>query len=101
MRRDRGVSSEFAAAEGLAISALAYLAEDGERLGRFLAATGIDPAQIRTLAGDPGFLAAVIDHIAADERLLVAFAESAGIPPGGVARARAALSGPAWEREIP
>ena len=36
----------------------------------------------------------------ADEKLLVAFAESAGINPAGVARAASALGGQ-WERDIP
>lgn len=32
-------------AEGLAIQALTFIAGDGERLGRFLAVTGIGPAE--------------------------------------------------------
>jgi hypothetical protein len=36
----------------------------------------------------------------ADESLLLAFADSAGIDPAAVARARSALGGN-WERDIP
>ena len=101
MRRDRGVSAEISAAEGLAVSALLYLAEDAERLGRFLAMTGIDPTQIRKAAADRAFLAAVLEHISADERLLLAFAGSAEIAPAAVSRAQILLSGPVWERDTP
>ena len=101
MRRDRAVSAEISAAEELAVGALVYLADDGERLGRFLAVTGIEPAEIRAAAADRGFLAAVLEHISADERLLIAFAESAEIAPAAVSRARTLLSGPPWERHTP
>jgi hypothetical protein len=89
------------AAEGLAIQALTFIAQDGERLGRFLAVTGIGPAEIRAAAREPGFLVGVLDHLAADERLLSAFAAEAGIDPPDVGKARAALGGTPWEREIP
>ena len=62
------------AAEGLAIQALTFLAGEPERLGRFLAATGIGPTEIRAAAGEPGFLAGVLDYLAADDRLIAAFA---------------------------
>jgi len=89
------------AAEGLAIQALTFIAQDGERLGRFLAVTGIGPAEIRAAAREPGFLVGVLDHLAGDERLLSAFAAEAGIDPPDVGKARAALGGTPWEREIP
>jgi hypothetical protein len=88
------------AAEGLAIQALTFIAGDGERLGRFLAITGIGPAQIRAAAQESGFLIGVLDYIAGDERLLSAFATETGRNPGDVGKALAALGGH-WEREIP
>jgi hypothetical protein len=42
----------------------------------------------------------VLDHLAGNERLLVAFAHHQGIDPAEVERARAALGG-AWERDTP
>jgi uncharacterized protein DUF3572 len=89
------------AAEGLAIQALTFIAGDGERLGRFLAVTGIGPAEIRAAAGEPGFLAAVLEHLAADDRLIAAFAAETGTDPADVGRAHVALGGTPWEREIP
>ena len=87
-------------AEKLAISALSFLAGEPERLGAFLAATGIGPEAIRKAAADPAFLAGVLDFVAADEPLLLAVAEHAGVTPQTVERAHAALSGQ-WEREVP
>ena len=78
-------------AEMLAIQALGFIAEEPERLDRFLGITGIEPAQIRTAAREPGFLAGVLEHMLGDESLLIAFATSAGIDPAEVARARGAL----------
>ncbi len=81
-------------AEAIAIKAIGHIAADDERLGRFLALTGIDPGELRRAAAQPGFLAAVLDHIAGYEPDLLAFATQAGIPPERVAAARAVLSGP-------
>jgi hypothetical protein len=89
--RDKGSRREQA--EALAISALAFLAAEPERLGAFLALTGIGPESIRAAATEPHFLAGVLDHVASDERLLVAFAAEAGIDPADVVRAQMALAG--------
>jgi hypothetical protein len=88
-------------AETVAIQALAFLASDSARLGKFLAATGIGPAEIRTAAREPKFLAGVLDHLADDESVMLAFAQETGLPPEFVAQARALLSGRPVERDIP
>lgn len=85
-----GPAAEEAAA--LALAALAFLAEDTPRLGRFLALTGLGPDQLRALADTPETLLAVLDHLLADESLLLVFAASKGVPPEAVAAARAALA---------
>jgi hypothetical protein len=89
------------AAEGLAIQALTFIAGDGERLGRFLAVTGIGPAEIRDAARESGFLAGVLGYLASDEKLAAAFAADAGLDPADIAKAHAALGGEPWEREVP
>lgn len=81
------------AAETLAIQALTYIAADGERLGRFLAETGVGPAQIRRAAAEPGFLLGVLDYVVGDERLLTGFATEAGFDPLDVGNARLVLGG--------
>jgi len=90
-----------AAAETLAIQALAFLGEDTERLGRFLAVTGIGPSDLRTAAAEPQFLAGVMEYLASDEALLVEFANQADLDPEEVARTCAALGCGKWERDTP
>jgi hypothetical protein len=97
--KSRG-KNETEAAETMAVQALSWLAQDGERLARFLALTGIGPAEIRSAAGEAGFLAGVLEYIASDEALLTGFAAENGHKPQAVDAARYALGG-AWERDIP
>jgi hypothetical protein len=80
-------------AETVAIQALNFIARDPERLGRFLALTGLGPGSIREAAREPTFLLGVLDHVASDESLLMAFAHDADIDPAVVAAARDALTG--------
>lgn len=88
-------------AEGLAIQALTFIAADGERLGRFLAATGIGPTEIRTAAREPGFLMGVLEYMSSDDSLISAFAGESGLDPADIEKARAALAGRSWERDVP
>ncbi|HEY7229813.1 MAG TPA: DUF3572 domain-containing protein [Pseudolabrys sp.] len=88
-------------AEALAIQALTFIAGDGERLGRFLAATGIGPAEIRAAVGEPGFLGGVLDYVASDERLVTDLAAEMGLNPTDIERSRAMLAGNRWERDVP
>ncbi len=81
-------------AQAIAVEALAFLASDDERLGRFLALTGLSPDTIRAAAASPGFLVAVLDHLAEDESMLLAFSANAGRDPAAVVAARASLAGP-------
>src|SRR4026209_2102826 len=70
MPDSRRVSLASEVAEVLAVQALGFIAEDEERLGRFLALTGMGPAEIRTAARDRHFLAGVLDYLCGDEDLL-------------------------------
>ncbi|WP_090697672.1 MULTISPECIES: DUF3572 domain-containing protein [unclassified Beijerinckia] len=80
------------AAEALAVEALGFLAADEERLSRFLALSGIDPANIREAAADPGFFPSVLEYLASDEQLLLVFASNAGRDPGDVNKALIQIS---------
>jgi hypothetical protein len=96
--RDSLKSKQFTSvdsARSLAVSALAFIAADSDRLNRFLSLTGLGPHNLRTAAADPTFLSSVLDYLVADEELLVAFAAEAGLEPEAVARAHHALRGPA------
>lgn len=97
----RRASIDREAAETLAIQALAFIAADGGRLGRFLAMTGLDPARIRASAQEPQFLAGILDYLAADDRLALAFARYAAIDPHDIAAACAALGRRRHERDLP
>ena len=100
-RRSEQPKERQAAAEGLAVTALGFIAAEPERLGRFLALSGIGPDSIRAAAREPQFLVGVLDHITSDERLLLAFATENDIDPEAVMRARDVLAGPDWERDTP
>ena len=97
---DTNADAERRAARALAVDALAFLAADPERIGRFLALTGIGPGDVRSAAAEPHFLAGVLDHVSGDERLLLEFAAHAEIKPAVVERARMSLEG-VWERDVP
>jgi uncharacterized protein DUF3572 len=77
----------------LAISALSFIASAPEELGRFLSLTGIGPESIRAAGREPGFLIGVLDYLANDERLLLAFAKQFSLAPENVGHARAVLAG--------
>lgn len=81
-------------AHAAAVDALTFLVQDPDRLSRFMALTGLEPATIRDAARSPDFLSAVLDHVAADEALLVACAGASGRRPEDLARAQAILSPP-------
>jgi hypothetical protein len=82
-------------AETIALAALGFLAEDVQRLGRFLALTGIGPAELKAEAGSARVLAAVLDHLMKDESLLLVFAASSAIAPELIAAAHRQLDGAA------
>src|SRR3981081_2617075 len=100
-RRSTRRRERQAAAEELAVAALGFIAGEPEQLGRFLAMTGIGPDSLRDAAREPRFLAGVLDHVAADEALLLAFAAVNEIDPEAVMCARDVLTGGNWERDVP
>ncbi len=88
-------------AEIVAIQALSFVAGDPERLGLFLAETGIGPETLRTAATDPHFLGNVLDFVMRDDATVKAFADASQLHPTNIAAARQALSDPHWERDVP
>jgi hypothetical protein len=77
--------------------ALGFLAQDPERISRFLALTGIEPAGLRQAASAPHFLAAVLDHLAQDEGLLLAFSAQNNARPEAISEALRALAPRGYE----
>jgi Protein of unknown function (DUF3572) len=78
-------------AEAIALEGLAFLAEDRARLQRFLDLTGLQPLLLRRDAAEPFLQRAVLEHLAADESLLLAFAANRALAPESIARALALL----------
>ena len=91
MTRTPEVTRELA--ETVAIQALSFIAEEPERLDRFLALTGIEAQSLRDAAREPNFLLGVLDHLAGDDRLLRDFATQRELPPEVVTSARDLLAG--------
>ena len=88
-------------AEIVAIQALTFVAGDPERLGLFLAESGLGPETLRTAAANPQFLASVLDFVMRDDVTVKAFADASQLHPTNVAAARQALDDPDWERDVP
>ncbi|MFC4625831.1 DUF3572 domain-containing protein [Daeguia caeni] len=80
-------------AESLAIEALVWLAQDRDLLPRFLALTGIEAAQIRQAAQEPGFLAGVLQFFLGHEPTLLRFCTETGKDPALFEKASALLPG--------
>jgi hypothetical protein len=92
-------------AEIVAIQALSFIAGDPERLGLFLAETGIGPETLRNAAGDPNFLLSVLEFVLRDDATVKAFAGVSELHPTNIAAARQvlgdALGDRHWERDVP
>jgi hypothetical protein len=88
-------------AEIVAVQALSFVAGDPERLGAFLAESGIGPETLRKAAADPRFLASVLDFVMRDDATVKAFASAAQLHPTNIAAAHQALNDPKWERDVP
>ena len=88
-------------AEIVAVQALSFIAGDPERLGLFLAESGIGPETLRTAATDPHFLANVLDFVMRDDATVKAFAAASQLHPTNIAAAHQALNDPQWERDVP
>ena len=90
---ERQAAARRDAAEAVGVEALGYLANDTDLLSRFLALSGADVSDLRSLAGQPGFLSGVLDFLCAHEPDLVAFAQAGDRTPEEVVAARHVLAG--------
>jgi chromosome segregation ATPase len=80
-------------AETIAAQALEFLAGEPARLARFLELTGMRPSDIRQRVNDPSFLQAILDHVVAEESILLVFAAGASVAPETVIGALSVLQG--------
>jgi hypothetical protein len=79
-------------AENVAVGAFSFITSDEERLGRFLAVSGLRPDTIRDAASSPGFLAGILDYVVSDEPLLMALAKEMDTRPEHIMQAHLTLS---------
>ena len=97
----KGTQNPRELAEIVAIQALSFVAGDPERLGVFLAETGIGPETLRSAAADPRFLAGVLDFVLRDDATVKAFAAASELDPTTIAAAREVLVEDRSERDEP
>ena len=86
-------------AESIAVDALGWMAMREDLLEGFLSTTGASADELRGLAGDPGFLGFVLDHVLSQDEYVLDFAQAVQIDAADVATARACLPGgdvPNW-----
>lgn len=86
-------------AETRALGVLGWIAAEETLLPVFLGATGTTEADLRQRAGDPVFLAAVMDFLMLDDVWVIDCATALGWHPEEVMQIRAALPGgdlPHW-----
>jgi hypothetical protein len=80
-------------AETLAFQAIGFLAEEPNRIGRFLSLTGMEPDTLLAGAETAPVQVAVLDYLLGDESLLMVFSGHAGLNPEAISVARALLDG--------
>ncbi len=80
-------------ADTVAIRALGWLVGNDDLLPVFLGSTGASLDDLRTAAGDPGFLGSILDFLMMDDAWVVAFCEAEGLPYEAPMQARQALPG--------
>ena len=80
-------------AETVALQALAWLVAHEDLLPVFLGSSGLDETDLRTRAGDPELLAAVLDFLLMDDAWITGFCDAQGLAYDVPMQARAALPG--------
>ncbi len=80
-------------AETVGLQALAWLAGNDEIFPVFLGSSGATAADLKAQAGDPAFLAAVLDFLLMDDKWVTGFCDAAGLGYDMPMRARHALPG--------
>jgi hypothetical protein len=87
MAKIESTSDDSGAAEIIALNALTFLASDPERFEAFLALSGLTVADVTARAGERSFQRGVLEHLMANESLLVAFCAENSLKPEAPGRA--------------
>lgn len=86
--RPRGTNED---ADALALRALVWTLAEPDRAMRLMSLTGLEPADLRARITDPVVLAATLGFLEAHEPDLIACAETLGVKPEALVRARHTL----------
>ena len=78
---DRIILPDLEAASSIALTSLAFLAQDQDRLEQFMATTGIDVDTLRAEASEPHMMASVLEYLTQDESLLLVFTANSNTAP--------------------
>ena len=81
-------------AEILALQALGWVLQDGERAERLLALTGLDPRELRSGLEDPAMLSSLLGFLANHEPDLIACANAIGVEPAKLGAVAEHLNNP-------
>ena len=79
-------------ASAIALKALAFLAASRDRLERFIALSGTLPSDLTRQAPTRAFQAGVLEHLLADEPMLLEFCANEALSPDLPARALTVLT---------
>ena len=82
-------------AETIALQAFEFVAGSTEQLDRMMSVSGLDGSSLASALQTRDGLAGLLDYIAQDESLLLAFSETAGMPPQRPMQALMMLQKPA------
>ena len=80
-------------AQTIGLQALAWLVGNDDLLPGFMGATGTAEADLRARAGDPVFLASVLDYVTMDDNWVIAFCDATGLTYTDPLTARHAMPG--------
>jgi len=80
-------------AETIALQALGWIAANDELAPVFLGSTGASAEDLRSRAGDPAFLASVLEFLTMDDAWVTGFCDAADLPYEAPLLARYALPG--------
>ena len=81
----------------MALLALSWVLQDGDRAQRLLSLTGLEPDHLRYALDDPSVLASIRDFLANNERDLLSASEALDLPPETIIAARNRLAPPPAE----
>lgn len=81
-------------AQELAMAGLLHLAAQPDLVEGFLAATGLEPGDLRRVAHSPDIALHVLDYLLEDDRRVLDAAAAMQVAPGDLMQARTALAGP-------